>query len=277
MQKLFVTGGSGFIGSKLISLILKNNKNFEIHTIYNKNKIMLKSKNNFFKYKINLANKKLLFKKLKKIDPDIIINLAGFKNPRKNQLNKKKSYIDNFVINKLLVDFCKINRKKIIFTSTDLVYSDLEKKPPERGNIKPSTIYGKNKLKSEKYIKKNLKKYLILRFATVYDEMNSSDTNFINFSYNSIKRKRKIIAASNVYRSFISIQLLTKIIVKLIFLGINGTFNVGEKPSSYYNKIKSICIKKKIKYKNFLSKQKLNIVPEYRELDLKKINLVMKK
>ena len=48
MQKLFVTGGSGFIGSKLISLILKNNKNFEIHAVYNKNKIMLKSNQNLF-------------------------------------------------------------------------------------------------------------------------------------------------------------------------------------------------------------------------------------
>ena len=89
MQKIFITGGSGFVGSKLLTLVAKKNKNHQIHTIFNKNRINIKSTQNFHKYKIDLRKKNNLLEKLKKINPDLIINLAGFKNPMKNELNKK--------------------------------------------------------------------------------------------------------------------------------------------------------------------------------------------
>jgi dTDP-4-dehydrorhamnose reductase len=163
----------------------------------------------------------------------------------------------------------------LILASTDAVYSDLIKKHVERENCKPSSIYGYNKLKSEKYMRKNLSKYIILRFATVYDKKINQDQNFINTSLNKIKNKNKVVAASNIYRNFISIQSLTKIIDKLIHLKINGTFNVGEKKSNYYNKIKSLCIKQKVNYKKYLIKGSLDIIPKQRELDLTKIKSLM--
>jgi hypothetical protein len=58
-------------------------------------------------------------------------------------------------------------------------------------------------------------------------------------------------------------------------LKINGTFNVGEKKSNYYNKIKSLCIKQKVNYKKYLIKGSLDIIPKQRELDLTKIKSLM--
>jgi len=277
MQKIFITGGSGFVGSKLLTLVAKKNKNFQIHAIFNKNRINIKSTQNFHKYKIDLRKKNDVLKKLKKINPDLIVNLAGFKNPRKNELNKKKSYEENFIINKNLTDYCKKNKKRLIYTSTDLVYNDAIKKPTERQASNPNTLYGINKLKSETYIKKNIKNYLILRFATVYDEMDDKDDNFINVSCKKIINRRNVYAATNVYRSFISTQKLTIILEKLIHLRANGIYNVGESVSSYFDKIKSICLKRKINYKKYLFKTKVVINPKYRALDLKKINLLLKK
>lgn len=277
MQKIFVTGGSGFVGTKLLTLIHKKNKNPQIHAIFNKNRINIKSTQNFHKYKIDLRKKNDVLKKLKKINPDLIVNLAGFKNPRKNELNKKKSYEENFIINKNLTDYCKKNKKRLIYTSTDLVYNDAIKKPTERQASNPNTLYGINKLKSERYIKKNIKNYLILRFATVYDEIDDNDDNFINMSCKKIANKKNVYAATNVYRNFISTQKLTIILEKLIHLRANGTYNVGEVTSSYFNKIKSICLKRNIIYKKYLFKTKINLNCKYRALDLKKINLLLKK
>lgn len=277
MQKIFITGGSGFIGKKLLSLILKKNKNIHLHAIFNNNKINIKSSKNFFKHKIDLTKKNLLRKKLEEINPCLIINLAGFKDPRKNDLYKKKSYEENFVINKHITDFCKKNNKTLIYTSTDLVYSDNAKEPNERQFLNPNTLHGINKLKSEQYIRKKIKKYTILRFATVYDENENNDSNFINASCEKIKNKKEVYAASNIYRSFISTKLLTYVMEKLVHLRIYGTYNIGEKPSSYYNKIKSICTKNKVSYRKYLYKTKINIIPKYRGLDLNKFHLLMKK
>lgn len=277
MQKIFITGGSGFVGAKLLNLVTKKNKNLQIHTIFNRNRINIKSTQNFHKYKIDLRKKNNLLKELKKINPDLIINLAGFKNPRKNELNKKKSYEENFIINKNLTDYCKKNKKKLIYASTDLVYSDNVKKPTEKQGLNPNTLYGINKLKSESYIKKNIKKYIILRFATVYDETDDKDDNFINASCKKIINKEEVYAATNIYRTFISTQKLTNLLEKLIHFKIYGTYNIGEMASNYFDKIKSICLKRKINYKKYLFKTKINLNCEYRAPDLKKYNSLLKK
>ena len=277
MQKIFITGGSGFVGTKLLTLIHKKNKNLQIHAIFNKNRINIKSTQNFHKYKIDLRKKNDVLKKLKKINPDLIVNLAGFKNPIKNELNKKKSYEENFIINKNLTDYCKKNKKRLIYTSTDLVYNDAIKKPTERQATNPNTLHGINKLKSEIYIKKNIKNYLIIRFSTVYDKIDDKDHNFINTSCKKIINKKNVYAATNVYRNFISTQKLTIILEKLIHLRANGIYNVGEVTSSYFNKIKSICLKRKIKYKKYLFKTKINVNPKYRAINVEKINSLLKK
>ena len=277
MQKIFITGGSGFVGSKLLTLVAKKNKNLEIHAIFNKNRINIKSTQNFHKYKIDLRKKNNLLKKLEKINPDLIINLAGFKNPKKNELNKKKSYEENFIINKNLTDYCKKNKKRLIYTSTDLVYNNAIKRPTERQASNPNTLHGINKLKSEIYIKKNIKNYLIIRFSTVYDKIDDKDDNFINTSCKKMINKKNVYAATNIYRNFISIQKLTIILEKLIHLRANGIYNVGEVTSSYFNKIKSICLKRKIRYKKYLFKTKINVNPKYRAINVEKINSLLKK
>lgn len=277
MQKIFITGGSGFVGAKLLTLVVKKNENLQIHTIFNKNRIKIKSTQNFHKYKLDLRKKNNLIKKLEVINPDLIINLAGFKNPRKNELNKKKSYEENFIINKHLTDYCKKNKKKLIYTSTDLVYGDIVKKPTEKQGLNPNTLHGINKLKSETYIKKNMKNYLILRFATVYDEIDDRDENFINASCKKIINKKEVYAATNIYRNFISTQQLTSVLEKLIHFRVYGTYNVGEEASSYFDKIKSICLKRKINYKRYLFKTKINVNPEYRAPNLKKFKSLINK
>ena len=96
-------------------------------------------------------------------------------------------------------------------------------------------------------------------------------------SCKKIANKKNVYAATNVYRNFISTQKLTIILEKLIHLRANGTYNVGEVTSSYFNKIKSICLKRNIIYKKYLFKTKINLNCKYRALDLKKINLLLKK
>ena len=57
----------------------------------------------------------------------------------------------------------------------------------------------------------------------------------------------------------------------------NGIYNVGEVTSSYFNKIKSICLKRKIRYKKYLFKTKINVNPKYRAINVEKINSLLKK
>ena len=209
MNKLFIAGASGNIGKELTSFLLKK-KEYELHCAYYKSKISQTKIKNFFTYKINLI-KKSSIKKLIQINPDIIINLAAFTDPSKNELYPKKSFEKNVIVNKNIVDYCSLYKKKLIFTSTDKVYGGNIKTPTEKQDLKPDNLYGINKLKCENEIKKKLKQYLILRYASVYSNKITNKI-FINRMINKIKNKNNVYLATNVHRLFVSTEYLCKII-----------------------------------------------------------------
>ena len=80
MKKVIVTGGNGFIGSNLVSFLLKKkyyviniDKNKYSKSSYLLNKII---KKNYKFYKIDINSKKI-FKILTKHKPEVIFNLAA--------------------------------------------------------------------------------------------------------------------------------------------------------------------------------------------------------
>jgi dTDP-4-dehydrorhamnose reductase len=276
MYKIFIGGGSGYVGSYLIKTLLKK-KDFELYATRNKNKIYGYTKKNVFVYKINLVKKKKVEEILRKIKPDLIINLAAYSNPKKNKLNPNKSFKYNFVINKILVDYCKKFRKRFIFTSTHKVYGGNIKIPSEKADLKPIDLYGVNKLKCENYIRKNLKKYTILRYGPVYNEKYSSNKHFINQQVKNIKIKRRTYLSINTFRFFISIEKLCSILELVVKKNLYGTFNIGSYKNNYFNLIKSICKLNNIPTSNLLLKSMINIKPEYITPLTKKFDLSIKK
>ena len=164
--KILITGSSGYIG-KCLSGYLE--KKFIVYGI-DKNEI---SNNNKKKFKINLLDYKKTFLSIRKIQPDIIIHLAGqstIDNIR-NKIDYKKN---NVLATEILMRVChKLNIDKIIFSSTAAVYKSSNKLLTENSKILPNNIYGKTKYDCEKLIHKYFKKkyFIIFRFFNVCSSM----------------------------------------------------------------------------------------------------------
>ena len=275
MIKIFIAGSSGYIGQELTTF-LKKKEGFELHACYYRNRILKNTEKGLYTHKIDLTKKKAI-KKLQKINPDLIINLAAFTNPARNELNPKKSFNENVIINGHLIDYCVANNKKIIFTSTDKVYSGVTKSPSENNDLNPNNIYGINKLKCEKEIKQKLKKYLIFRYASAYSEIKNTNKNFINKQVNNIRKKKKVYLATNIYRLFISTEYLCAIIFECIKNKWTGTYNIGSVASNYHNLVNSICKKKNISTKGLLFRTTVLANPQFLIPSTKKINNLIKK
>ena len=86
------------------------------------------------------------------------------KNPNKCYENKKYSNLLNVSSVKQIIIVFKKFKIKPIFMSTDLVFSGLKGNYSEKSIPNPKTLYGKQKLKIEKFIKNNFKNYLILDY-----------------------------------------------------------------------------------------------------------------
>ena len=201
-KKILITGGAGYVGQNLTSFFLK--KKYQVYVIDNlstskfiKNKI----KKNIIFSKIDLAveNKVKLF--FKKKNFDLIIHLAAFSGVKEFNKNVLKSFNNNVLATKNIIQFgFKKNKTKLIFSSSAAVYGKVSKaKIKEIHKCEPVNYYGLSKLACENMInhafKNEKNNYAILRYFNVVGSivnfrLSKKIYSLMDVIFNSIKRKK---------------------------------------------------------------------------------------
>ena len=222
-KKILIIGKKSFIGSNLKNYL---SKFFDVNSISYED---IKNKNKIFS------------------SASYIINTAI----HKNYINKK--YDKKFDLDRKIIT--KLEKKKFIyfFLNSRKIY--LPKfNISESSKLKPKDNYAKNKLITEKYLKKKLGNQLVsLRISNVIGrrkfKKNRNNHNLFLDNFIKYKRKKKIIIVNDDFKDFITINQLCLIIKILIRKNINGIFNasLGEKiyiseitkwlSKSYYKKL----------------------------------------
>ena len=232
MKKILIIGKRGFLGKNLHKYF---NKKFKSKIIHFKDINKFKKKINNFNYVINTS-----------------IN--------KNYINKRyfKKYDNDFKISNL------INSKETtyIFFSSRKVYK-------EKANIKedskllPKTHYSKNKLITERNLKKKFgKKLLILRISNIvgYKEnlKNHLHETFIDYFYKYAK-KGLIFENFKKFKDFISVQKFCQLLEMAIKKNLYGTFNFSIGRKVYLNDI--------VEWLNKFNKKKIKVIKlkEYKD------------
>ena len=217
-KKILILGGSSLI-SVNIAFFLK--RKFDLFLACNSKKPKINSTTNFFtkfdKHSLNLL--------VDSINPEIVVISSANTNIEDCEKNQKKTYLLNFKLVKIVTQLSKIYKFKIIFFSSDQVYSDSSGFSNEKSKLKPLNYYSKTKILAENFLKKNLKKYLILRtnFFGYGPKYRSS------FSDSIIKQNKKKIKkyyfVDNIF-SGIYLPFLVKVLEQLILKNVFGIYNL---------------------------------------------------
>ncbi len=153
-MKHIVFGASGLLGSELFKSLKKQNKS--IYGTFFKNKLFDELKYfNILKDKVldkfDITDEDSCYVFSSKIDPNWIFK------------NKEESNLINIIALKKIIDEIVTTGAKIVFFSTEIVFDGKVGGYRESDEPKPTTLYAKQKLEIEEYIKLKSNNYLILR------------------------------------------------------------------------------------------------------------------
>ena len=173
-MKVLVTGANGQLGWDMI-LELKKRGHEPIATD------ILDSFEQVCEYiKLDITYEKAVHDVIMKTKPDAVVHCAAWTavDAAEDEENKPKVYAINVLGTKYIAEACKEADCKMIYISTDYVFSGEGTEPwePDCEDFAPLNYYGETKLEGEFAVKKTLTKYYIVRTSWVFG---SHGNNFV--------------------------------------------------------------------------------------------------
>ena len=280
-MRILITGGLGFIGTNLISYLVKKDKIKQIIIVDNKSKSNTKYLDSIYSYKYfnNMKNYKINKSRINVINADTknspfankitrnidcVIHLAAESGVDLSIKNPRKSFDININGTFNYLDACRTNNvRNFIFASSGSVFGDAKPPMSEMTLKNPISTYGSSKLSIETFCETYSKIFeintTILRFSNAYGPYSSHKKSIVaNFSKNIINEKPiSINGDGKTTRDYIHVSD----IVKAIYNSLNQkdsfqNFNISTgKQTSINTLLKNITnIFSKFGYKKIIIK-----------------------
>ena len=255
MKKILVTGGAGYIGSKLVTKLL--NIGYEV-TVVDVLKFSSKSLNhlfsdrNFHFIKGDVRNKKLMKNLVEK--NEFIIPLAALVGAPLCKKYKKEAISVNLNSIKFLMKLVAKRKKKVIYLTTNSGYGVGEKNKycDENSPLKPISLYGRTKVQAEKIVM-SYNNSIGFRLATVFGYSYRMRTDLLvnNFVFKSLNEKKLTLYEPHFRRNYIHVDDVVAGIVYSIknFIHLRtNVYNLGLSSANLTKYMLAKKIKDKIKH-----------------------------
>ena len=250
-KQVLVTGGAGYIGSVLVSLLLeKEYKVRVIDRIMFGGEALLNYLNNpdfeFIKGDIRVNND--VEKAMK--DIDFVAHLAAIVGDPACAIDEDLTKSTNLTGAKLVYEIAnKFGVKQFIFSSTCSNYGKMEGNDyvTETSKLAPVSLYAETKVEFEKYLlnqnKDNLCKPTVLRFSTVYglSQRPRFDLTVNEFTKELALGRELVIFGEQFWRPYCHVVDLARAVITVIEANVDNVkfdvFNVGDTSENYTKKM----------------------------------------
>lgn len=189
MKKILITGGSGFLGSRLA------------YYYRDKYDLLLPSHS-----ELNISREEAVKAYLEEHCPDAVIHCAALSNTWYCEQHPEESHRVNVQGTVRIAKACKLIGAKLVFMSSDQVYNGTPMLGPlkEEDVLQPVNFYGRHKLEAEQRALWNLPDSVGLRLTWMYDLPNSCmklNTNILVNLQKAYDEGAQIKAATHEYRA----------------------------------------------------------------------------
>ncbi len=188
MKRLFITGGSGLLGSRF----RKFSKDYEVISTYNRN-----VEENAVK--LDITNEKDVLDKITSINPDLVIHPAALTNVDYCEDHQKEADQINAQGTLNIVKACEEADAKLIYVSTDFVFDGEKGKYQENDKTNPISYYGLSKLKGEEFVINSNINYAIARVSVLYGW--HKNFNYVTWVINELNENNQINIVTDEFNS----------------------------------------------------------------------------
>lgn len=221
MTKLFVTGGSGLLGSNIIKTA---SERFYVYSSYHKNKVNFKNCKCSLS-KIDITNRSQL-KVINDINPKLIVHCAALTSVDNCENDPENAYLQNVVSTENIVNIAEKNESFLIHISTDAVFDGKKGNYSEEDKAYPINVYGNTKLEAEKIVKKSNIDYCIVR-TNIYGWNKLNKFSLAEWMINKLENKIKLNAFYDVKITPILVNNLARALLEIFESNICDTLHIS--------------------------------------------------
>ncbi len=178
-MKILLVGGTGLIGQEVQHLFLEK----QIRCIAPG------------RDELNLENPESIDSCLKKYQPDIVVNCAGYNDPVKAENEPSKCFRINRDAMATLADCCNRQNAILVYISTYRVFDGTKKEAYTEKDIpNPSGVLATSRWQAEQQISERCSKHIILRLSWV---ISYRRTNLLKYLLDQISREQEVAVVSD--------------------------------------------------------------------------------
>ena len=215
MKKVLITGATGLLGTSLTAFLIKTGYNVYTHSLHSNSD-----------FKGDLSGKAFVYDMIKKIRPEVIINLVALTDVDECERNLKKAYLINVKPVENIVSWIKANQQvDLIHISTDHVYDG--QGPHKEDDVCLTNVYALTKFCAELVALQV--DGVVLRTNFFGESTNPERKSFSDWLIEVLAKKKPVTLFSDVYFSPLSLESLQHMIGRIVNSPRSGIYNLGSR------------------------------------------------
>lgn len=215
-MKILVAGGSGLLGRKFVSLLEREH---EIVGTYH---------SEFYHglISLDLNNEAQIYEVLSQEKPELVIHTAAMTDVAQCEEQKFEAFRINTLGTINLAKLCRDFRSKLVYFSTDYVFSGNHSPYVETDGHHPINFYGLSKLEAERIIGAMFPEAIIIRPSILYGYNDSRDKpTFVIDVLKKLKQNQKVIVDNRRIKYPLLIDDVVINTMKVVESGLGGIFH----------------------------------------------------
>jgi len=222
VDKAFVTGGSGLLGTALCHVLLK--RGYDVYYGYRTNRIPAND-HRLHPLRIELTQRGSL-DQVSEIKPDAIIHTASLKNVDLCEKNPALASVVNVGGTRNVCDVAKRLRRPLVYISTNDVFDGERGNYTEDDEVGPLNVYARTKVEAEKIVLSSLEDSLVVR-TTMHGWHWNPENSFSMKIIRGLRGGERLTMATDQFSSILLNLDLAEFLVRLLEKEFSGIVHLA--------------------------------------------------